>query len=83
MDELQTLQSMGLVLPGPWYLFGSLLFSVIGYVVYRRGKHAAFTKLKWTGIVLMLYPYVISETWLLYGCGAGLCVVAYIYWKQL
>ncbi|MEW5904294.1 MAG: hypothetical protein AB1722_08140 [Pseudomonadota bacterium] len=40
MDELQTMQSMGLTLPSPAYLFGMLLFSVIGFAAYRYGKKA-------------------------------------------
>jgi hypothetical protein len=38
MDELSTLQSLGLTLPTPAYLFGIILFSVIGIAAYRYGK---------------------------------------------
>jgi hypothetical protein len=30
------------------------------------------------GVALMLYPYVISETWLLYLVGAALCAALYL-----
>lgn len=79
MNELKTLESLGLELPGPWYIVGSILFSIVGYVVYRRGKNSAQTALKWIGVALMLYPYAISDTLLLYLCGAALCGAAWYY----
>lgn len=33
---------------------------------------------KWLGVDLMLYPYAIAQTWLLYVVGAALCVGVYI-----
>jgi hypothetical protein len=81
MNNLQELESLGLTLPTPWYIVGSILFSLIGYVVYRHGKKTALTALKWIGIALMLYPYAFAETWLLYVCGVGLCVAAYVFRK--
>jgi len=30
-------------------------------------------------VALMLYPYAISETWLLYAVGTALCVGVYVY----
>jgi hypothetical protein len=29
----------------------------------------------------MLYPYVVSETWLLWGIGAALCAWLYAVWN--
>ena len=78
MDELKTLQSLGFTMPSPAYLAGVILFSIVGFVAYRYGKKAAIGPTKWLGVALMLYPYVVSETWLLYLVGAGLCVGLYI-----
>jgi hypothetical protein len=78
MDELKTLESMGFTLPSPAYLVGVLLFGIIGFAAYRYGKKASLDTTKWIGIALMLFPYVISETWLLYAVGAGLCIGLYI-----
>jgi hypothetical protein len=78
MNELHELESLGLTLPTPWYIAGSLLFSLIGYIVYRRGKKASLPRLKWLGVVLMFYPYAVSETWLLYVLGIALCCAAYV-----
>lgn len=78
MDDLKALESMGFTLPGPAYLIGAILFGIIGYAAYRHGKKASAATTKWIGIALMLYPYAISETWLLYAVGGGLCLGLYI-----
>ena len=78
MDDLNTLASLGFILPSPAYLFGTLLFGVVGYAAYRYGRKAVLPKIKWGGIALMLFPYAISETWLLYVVGIGLCAAQYV-----
>ena len=77
-DTLTTLEMMGITLPTRAYLIGAVLFSIIGYAGYRYGKKNSLRTTKWIGIALMLYPYVIWETWLMYTVGAGLCVGLYI-----
>ena len=78
MDELTTLGALGITLPSPAYIFGTVLFGIIGYAAYRYGKKAAVQPAKWIGVALMLYPYAISATWLLYVVGAGLCIGLYV-----
>ena len=73
MNELKQLESLGLVLPSPAYIFGAIVFGMIGYVAFRRGRKLSRMHLTCGGIVLMLYPYVISETWLLWIVGLALC----------
>ena len=79
MDELKAVESMGFTLPSPAYLFGALLFGIIGYAAYRYGKKASLEIPKWIGVVLMIYPYAISETWQMYVVGAALCGGLYFY----
>ena len=79
MDELKAVESLGFGLGSPSYLFGVILFSILGWAAYRYGKKATNVNVKWLGVALMLYPYVISETWLLYLVGTGLCVAVYLY----
>jgi len=62
MDSLQTLQSLGISLPSPAYLFGAVLFGLIGVAVYRHGRRAGRPRSKWLGVALMLYSYVIPQT---------------------
>ena len=81
MDELKTLEAMGLVLPSPSYIVGAIFFGIIGYVVFRRGRTSERSVLTWSGAALMLYPYAVSETWLLWAIGAGLCGWVYYQWN--
>jgi hypothetical protein len=81
MEELKTLEAMGLTLPSPAYLTGAILFGIIGFVAYRYGKKMELPIPKWIGVALMLYPYAISETWQLYAVGSGLCAALY-YWRK-
>jgi hypothetical protein len=77
MDELKTLESLGFTLPSPAYIAAAIVFGIIGFAAYRYGKKTARVKVKWIGVALMVYPYFISETWLLYVVGAGLCIALY------
>ena len=78
MDELKNLETMGFTLPSPAYLFGIILFGIVGFALYRFGKKTSETPTKWVGIVMMLYPYFISETWQLYAVGVGLGIGLYV-----
>ena len=69
---------MGFTLPSPAYIVAAIVFGIIGFAAYRYGKKSARVKVKWIGVALMLYPYVISETWLLYVVGVGLCISLYL-----
>ncbi len=81
MDEIKNLESLGLVLPSPLYIVGAILFGIVGYVAFRRGRKTSAPALTWTGVTLMLYPYAVSQTWLLWFLGAGLCGFVYIKWE--
>lgn len=73
MDELKSLQSLGFEWPTPSYLFGSLVFGILGYAAWRAGKRQGRPRTRWLGLALMLYPYLVSSTWVLYATGAALC----------
>ena len=81
MDELKNLESLGLVLPSPLYVVGAILFGLVGYVAFRRGRKTSTSALTWMGLVLMLYPYAVSQTWLLWGIGVALCGWVYVKWN--
>ncbi len=72
---------MGLVLPSPAYIVGAVLFGLVGYVAYRRGRKTANRTVTWTGVALMLYPYAIGQTWLLWLVGTALCGWLYLRWE--
>jgi hypothetical protein len=80
MNELKQLESLGLALPTPAYILGLILFGIIGWVAFRRGRQRSNAVLTLTGVALMLYPYAISNTWLLWLIGAALLGLAYAKW---
>ena len=73
MDTLTALQSLGLQLPSPAYIAGAFLFGVVGMAAYWHGKKTQQRRQRWWGVALMLYPYAVSQTWLLYLVGLALC----------
>ena len=78
MDTIATLQSLGLQLPSVAYLVGVCIFSLLGWIAYRRGRKTEKPRTKWLGVALMLYPYAVSATWLLYLVGVALCAGIYV-----
>ena len=81
MNNLDSLSALGFDWPSPAYLSGALLFGVIGYAVFRRGRKTSTPALTWSGAALMLYPYLVSQTWLLWLLGAALCGWVYSRWE--
>jgi len=77
-DSLETLEALGITLPSPAYLAGVVAFSVVGIVAYYYGRRHGRTRMRWLGLALMLYPYVVWQTWLLYVVGAGLSIAAWL-----
>jgi len=73
MNELAALKSLGITLPTPAYIFGAIVFGLIGLAAYRRGRKLERPRTLWLGVALMLYPYLVSNTWLMYAVGAALC----------
>ena len=71
------LHSLGIELPSPAYLFGLIVFGLVGYVAFRRGRKTGRPSLVWVGLATMLYPYVVPQTWLLWLI--GVCASGWIY----
>lgn len=59
--------------PTPAVLVGGLVFSIVGYAAFRYGRRTGRSRTVWLGVALMLYPYVVSRTSLLYAIGIALC----------
>ena len=81
MTELKNLASLGLVLPSPAYILGLIVFGIIGYVAFRRGRKTSRAALTWTGVALMIYPYATPQSWVLWVVGIGLCGWLYAIWN--
>ncbi len=78
MNELHTLPGLGLTLPTPAYLFGLIFFGIAGYALFRFGRRTERPRLKWIGLAMMLYPYLITDTVGLYVVGGLLAAAAWI-----
>ncbi len=63
------------------YLAGLLLFGLVGYAAWRRGRKVEKPALKWAGVAMMLYPYAVPQTWLLWLIGAAGSVWLYLNWS--
>ena len=50
-------------------LIGGLVFGSIGFVAFIYGKRMHLWKPMFCGIVLMIYPYFIGDTWMVYAIG--------------
>lgn len=79
MQTINAAQSLDWTLPSAAYLFGSIVFSIIGFAAFRFGKRTQGTNAMIIGVAMMLYPYFISSTWLLYAVGASFCSTLYFF----
>jgi hypothetical protein len=79
MELINTLRELGIEMPSAAYLIGVLLFSVVGMVAFWQGRKLKRPRVKWLGLALCLYPYVVWGTAGVYVVGAGLCVALWMY----
>jgi hypothetical protein len=76
-DAMAAAQGMGLALPSPAYIFGILLFSLVGFAAWRYGKVIARPAVRVLGVALMVYPYFVGPTWAIWLVGCGLCAATW------
>jgi hypothetical protein len=82
MGDLQSLQSVlgsSFAFPSAANLFASVLFGIIGYAAFRYGRKTRSRNPVYIGLLLMLYPFVVSETWMMYAVGITLCLALFIF----
>ena len=72
---------MELTLPTPSYILGAIIFGLVGYVAFRHGRKSSRLEMTLCGIALMLYPYAVSQTWVLWAVGLALTAWAFFTWK--
>jgi hypothetical protein len=68
-------------MPSGASFFGSLIFGAIGMAAFVYGKSTMQAKKMLLGGVLMISPYFISDTWLLWGIGIAL-TAGLVNWKE-
>jgi len=66
-------------MPSPAALFALILFGLIGTVALMYGKRMQEWKPMVIGAVMVIYPYFVSQTWLIYVIGCALCVALYFF----
>jgi hypothetical protein len=81
-ESIAILTDMGITLPTPAYIVGVLVFGIIGMMLFWKGRQLKKAKVKWIGLALMLYPYVVWGTVPIYVVGLSLCVAAWWYWRR-
>lgn len=65
-------------MPTPVALLGSLLFGTFGLAAFVYGKKSARFRPMALGTAMMVYPFFVSQTWLLYLIGSLLCVALFL-----
>ena len=75
------LAALGLELPTPAYLAGLLVFGLVGYAAFRHGRKTKRPALTWAAVAMMLYPYAVPQTWLLWAIGAAGRAWLYFNWN--
>ena len=78
-DGLAALDALGFTWPSPAYIVGAILFGVLGLFAYYYGKRRQRRTTRWLGLALMLYPYVVPNTWALWATGVALSGAAWFY----
>lgn len=58
-------------------LMVSMAVSGIGYVFFRYGRRMGRSIFAVTGLVIMVFPYFVSDTKLVIGITAAVCAVLY------
>ena len=66
-------------MPSPANLIALLIFSVTGFAVFRWASKQSYWRATGIGVALMVYPYFVERTWLLYAVGFGLCGLLYFF----
>lgn len=81
MEALNSPELLGMAKPGVWYIVGSILFGILGYISFRRGRKTEQSSLIWTGFALMIFPYAVTEVWMLWAIGSSLSVWVWMRWN--
>ena len=61
-------------------LFAGILFGAIGTVAFMYGRRQSEWKPMLIGAMLIGYPYLVSNDYLLWGIGAALTALLFVRW---
>ena len=68
-----------MTMPTPGALFASILFGLIGAVAFGFGKRNASWRPMVLGVALIVFPYFVEETWVMYVIGSALCIALFVF----
>ena len=68
-------------MPSPAELFGLIVFGLVGSAGLLYGKRREQWKSMVVSAGLLVFPYLTTATWQLYGVGIALCV-ALVLWRD-
>lgn len=63
----------------PYNILAGLIFGTIGWGAFAYGKRLDLWQPRAIGVALMVYPYLFSNAWLLWGVGVALMVLLWFY----
>ncbi|MDP3851243.1 MAG: hypothetical protein Q8Q59_12115 [Luteolibacter sp.] len=63
----------------PYNLLAGFVFGTLGWGAFSYGKKLDLWQPRVIGLALMIYPYFITNDWLLWGAGVGLLVLLWFY----
>ena len=63
----------------PYNLLAGLIFGTLGWGAFRYGRALDRWKPRVIGVALMIYPYLFTNAWLLWGAGVGLLVTLWFH----
>ena len=81
MNDSNKALFLGLVSNQTAFITGIVVFLVIGLLAFRRGKQTKRAEFTAIGFALMVFPYAVSQVWLLWSIGAALTVLLVVRWK--
>ncbi|MFA6584477.1 MAG: hypothetical protein WCS77_09285 [Elusimicrobiaceae bacterium] len=64
-----------------WGILASLLFSGIGVVYIKYGKSSSSISAVVAGIILMVYPYLVTDTLYICLAGCGIMLAHFVFSK--
>jgi hypothetical protein len=81
-EGLAALETFGLVLPGPVYIAGAVVFGLIGLAAFRLGRTRHRPRTRWLGLALMLYPYLVPDIRWMFAIGVALTTWVILDWRH-
>ena len=82
MNNSNSALFLGLVSNQTAFITGILVFLVMGLLAFRRGKQTKRAEFTVIGLVFMVFPYAVSQVWLLWSIGVALMVLLAVRWKN-